>query len=62
MDGLKPSYDELLKQSREVRKLNKKTSKRLSYMQKRINELEAENQELKTTIMRYKIITEDYCD
>ena len=62
MDGLKPSYDELLKQSREVRKLNKKTSKRLSCMQKRINKLEEENQKLRIKIMRYEIITEDYCD
>ena len=56
MDGLKPSYDEILKQSREARKLNKKTGKRLSGMQKRINELEKENQELKIKIMRYEII------
>ena len=56
MDGLKPSYDALLKQSREARKLNKKTGKRLSCMQKRINELEKENQELKIKIMRYEII------
>jgi len=62
MSGVKPSYDELLKQSREARKLNKKTNKRLLSMQKKIKELEEENQELKTKIMRYEIITGDYCD
>ena len=62
MDGLKPSYDELLAHSREVRKLNKKTGKRLSHMQKKIKELEEENQKLRGKIMRYEIITEDYCD
>ena len=62
MDSLKPSYDELLRQSREVRKLNKKASKRLSGMQKKIKELEEENQKLRIKIMQYEIITGDYCD
>jgi septal ring factor EnvC (AmiA/AmiB activator) len=62
MDNPKPSYDELLRQLREVRKLNKKTSKRLSGMQKKIKELEKENQELRIKNMRYEIITGDYCD
>jgi len=62
MSGVKPSYDELLKQLREERRLRKKTGKRLSGTQKKIKELEQENQELTIKIMRYEITTGDYCD
>jgi hypothetical protein len=62
MSKVMPSYDELLRQLREERKLRKKTSKILSGTQKRIKKLEEENHELTIKIMRYEITTGDYCN
>ena len=62
MDNPKPSYDELLRQLRGLKKLNKKDGKKMSGMQKKIKELEKEGEKLKEAVRYYEIKYDDYCD
>jgi septal ring factor EnvC (AmiA/AmiB activator) len=62
MNNLKPSSSELLRQLRELKKLNKKADKKMSGMQKKIGELEKEGEKLKEAVRYYEIKYADYCD